>query len=105
MNDLVNKKMAFRLIQEGDRKANKRVGSYLSVIYRPVCSQAKHVVGTALRLRFLSRMVSSVNVSLQPMPFGDAPSENTENLPRKIQSSGQYFQQGLTLLEALCSSS
>ena len=47
-------------------------------------------------------MSSSVNVSLQPMPFGDAPSEN---LPRKIQSSGQYLQQGLTLLEALCSSS
>ena len=87
MNDLVNKKMAFRLIQEGDRKANKRVGSYLSVIYRPVCSQAKHVVGTALRLRFLSRMVSSVNVSLQPMPFGDAPSVTI----RKIQSSGQYY--------------
>ena len=87
MNDLVNKKMAFRLIQEGDRKASKRVGSYLSVICRPVCSQAKHVAGTALRLHFLSRMVSSVNVSLQPMPFGDAPSVTPKTYLEKFKAA------------------
>ena len=86
----------------------KRTNTYAVICHLSVIQTC--VLASITRCRqsfdcFLSCMSSSVNVSLQPMPFGDAPSENTENLPRKIQSSGQYFQQGLTLLEALCSSS
>ena len=96
--------MAFRLIQEGERKANKRVGSYLSVIQ--TC-----VIASNTRCRHSFAIVFLITYGIVGKCLVAAHAiwrctiRNTKNLPRKIQSSGQYAYQGLTLLEALCSSS